>query len=117
MIVLQYFSDILILPNPQYPNTNTIDIKTSFDHTMDGQMVSYRYTPSADDFLISVKGLTQNKKDEAYAFILRNAACQFRYTDEGSRVYTGYIKPEDIVIEEDGDRYLLEFTFRVKERL
>ena len=117
MITFEYMSAILVLPNPQYPNTNTVNVKTSFDHTMDGQMVSYKYTPAADDFLISVKGLTKNKKDEAYEFIRLNAACLIKYTDEESVEFNGYIKPEDIVIEEDGEAYTLEFTFRVKERL
>ena len=117
MIIFQYQSAILTLPNPQYPNTNTVELKTHFDHTMDGRLVSYKYTPPADSYLISIKGISKNKKDKAYNFLRLNASCLIRYTDEEGQIFLGYVKPEDISFEEDGDVYTLEFTFRVKERL
>ena len=117
MITLQYNSAFVALPNPQYPNTNTVELKTHFDHTMDGRMVSYRYTPAADTFTLNIVGISKNKKDKAYNFLRLNASCLIRYTDEEGNIFLGYIAPEDISFEENGDMYNLKFSFRVKERL
>ncbi|HPT70875.1 MAG TPA: hypothetical protein PLE74_01175 [Candidatus Cloacimonadota bacterium] len=82
MILFSYDTYNLILPNPQYGEAKIVNVKTMFDHAMDGKIYSFRYTPPADKFELPIKGVMGSKKDEVIEFLKASAGQILVYTDE-----------------------------------
>lgn len=82
MIMFAYDIYTLILPNPQFGDAKIAKVKTMFDHSMDGSIYSFRYTPPADKFDLPIKSIMADKKDEVINFIKASAGQTIIYTDE-----------------------------------
>jgi len=111
MITFINSNGALVLPNPQYPNTDSVDIKILVSHSMDGAIHTTKYTPNNDTFLIPIRGVTKNKKDQIVDFFNLNSGELLNYTDENGQLYSGYIKIEDVEFSEDSRRYNFDIKF------
>lgn len=111
MITLQHNGNLLLLPNPQFPNTDTVNIKIKVAHSMDGTIYTTRYTPHSDNFLINVIGLTKDKKDQSIDFFDTVSGETVTYTAEDGTVYNGYVRVQEIVFNQVSRRYELSIKF------
>ena len=87
MIMFAYNTSILILPNPQYGDAKLVNVKTMFDHAMDGGIYSFRYTEADDKFDLPIRGVMHSKKDEVVIFLKYSAGQTVVYTDEAGDIH------------------------------
>lgn len=114
MIILQGNGNTITLPNPDYPNSQIVNVKTNFKHAMSGLIYSTRYTQASKNFIIPLKGLLKNKLYELVDFLIATKGWEVTYIDEESVIRTGYITsdPTEFQSVEGGNLdYDVELTF------
>ena len=57
------------LPNPKIGEDWTVGVKTTFGHTMDGTIHSFRYTPASDKFRLNFSNINTLLLDEFITFL------------------------------------------------
>jgi len=69
MVTFSYTGASIELPNPQIGEEWTVGVKTTFGHTMDGTIHSFRYTPASDKFKLAFSNINTLLLDELITFI------------------------------------------------
>lgn len=82
MIIFQGRGLTLELPNPDYPNTLNVNVKTKFKHAMDGGIYSTKFTIPIRKFLLPLKSIFRAKVNEVLAFLIATKGYQVQYIDE-----------------------------------
>lgn len=105
MNLFAYGSSVLILPNPQFGESKTVNVKTSFDHAMDGSIYSFRYTPASDKFNLPFKGVMLGKKNEVVTFLKASAGQIINYTDQSDVSFNVRIISDSVIFTYSGKGY------------
>lgn len=69
MIMFAYESTMLILPNPQFGEALTSNVKTQFEHSMTGAVYSFKYTEASKSFSLPFRMVSRGKVMEIKVFL------------------------------------------------
>jgi len=90
-VTIVYDTDTLILPNPNYGNSETHNLQTKFQMAMSGKMYSYIKTPVTKKLFMIFTALTSTNINEIKTFIKDNIYQTVILTDWDNVDWTGKI--------------------------
>jgi len=78
----------ITLPNPDYSNVETLDIKTTFAKAMSGKIRSWRKTPVAHRLSMTIKGMDDTQSTNLLAMTVNSMSGDILLTDHRGAQWT-----------------------------
>jgi hypothetical protein len=105
----------MILRNPEFGNSFTVDTNTEIRRSVEGSLIVTRSSnwPITESFTVTIRALNLQQRDLLKSFYRNTAGQEIQLVDHENRTWNGMIVTNNpkITTNEDGCNYESSFTF------